>query len=193
MSVLRVYLAGPEVFLPDATSALAAKQKLCARHGFEGMSPLENDPDAATLGSRETAMRISANCENLMRRCDLLIANLTPFRGPSADVGTVYELGFARALGLPVFGYTNVAGELGERTRREFGSQIRPRPSGELEDQFHMAIENFGCEDNLMLIGALHGSGTTIVVNPTPLERRFIDLAGFEACLRLAADQKLRA
>ena len=57
-------------------------------------------------------MQISAGNEELIRSCRLLIANLTPFRGPSADVGTAYEIGFARALKLPVYAYSNVAGNL---------------------------------------------------------------------------------
>ena len=36
-------------------------------------------------------------------------ANLTPFRGPGADPGTVYELGYMAGRGKPCFGYTNDA------------------------------------------------------------------------------------
>jgi nucleoside 2-deoxyribosyltransferase len=42
---MRVYLAGPEVFLPDALAIAAAKKRLCAAHGLEGVFPL--DPAAA--------------------------------------------------------------------------------------------------------------------------------------------------
>ena len=42
-----------------------------------------------------------------MRSCDAAVANLTPFRGVSADAGTAFEVGFMRALGRPVLGYTN--------------------------------------------------------------------------------------
>ena len=31
-----------------------------------------------------------------MQGCDAMIVNLTPFRGPSADVGSAYEMGFMR-------------------------------------------------------------------------------------------------
>ena len=41
-----------------------------------------------------------------MHSCDALVANLTPFRGVSADAGTAFEVGFMRALGRPVLGYT---------------------------------------------------------------------------------------
>jgi nucleoside 2-deoxyribosyltransferase len=187
MSELRIYLAGPDVFLPDPGAFGDAKIKLCAAYGFIGVSPFDNEIDISGLPKIEATLRISAANEEMMRSCQLLIANLTPFRGPSADVGTAYELGFARALGLPVFGYTNVADTYLERTRQALGDQVRRRASGQPEDGFHMAIENFDCTDNLMLVGAVHGSGATIVANPTPPERRFTDLAGFETCLKLAA------
>ena len=34
-----------------------------------------------------------------MDAADAIIANLTPFRGPSADAGTVYELGYMAGRG----------------------------------------------------------------------------------------------
>jgi nucleoside 2-deoxyribosyltransferase len=41
--------------------------------------------------------RIASHNEALIRSYDVIIANLTPFRRPSADAGTVYEVGFMRA------------------------------------------------------------------------------------------------
>ena len=37
----RIYLAGPEVFLPDARVIGEAKARLCAAAGFEGIFPLD--------------------------------------------------------------------------------------------------------------------------------------------------------
>ena len=52
---------------------------------------------------------------------DLVIANMTPFRGPSMDVGTAVELGYSFARGLPVFGYTNIVDDYEARVRRRMG------------------------------------------------------------------------
>ena len=41
----RVYLAGPDVFLPDALAVGEAKKRLCADHGLEGVFPLDNPID----------------------------------------------------------------------------------------------------------------------------------------------------
>jgi nucleoside 2-deoxyribosyltransferase len=188
MSGPRIYLAGPDVFLPGARALAEAKQALCRTHGFVGISPVDNELDVTRLGKHDTALAIALANEKAIRNCHLLIANLTPFRGPSADVGTVYELGFARALGLPVFGYTNVGENLLERVRQDPGT-VRQRASGEFEDADGMAIEDFDCFDNLMLAGALT-DGPEIVVTSTPRAQRFSDLRGFEACLQLAARQR---
>jgi nucleoside 2-deoxyribosyltransferase len=189
MRALRVYLAGPDVFLPDPHSLAAAKKRRCAAYGFMGVSPVDNEIDLSALSKRDAGLRISAANEDMIRSCQLLIANLTPFRSPSADVGTAYELGFARAVGLPVFGYTNVAGTLLDRMRRQGGVHVRTRASGQLEDMDHMVIEDFDLTDNLMLVGAVCSSGTEVVVTPTPAGCRFTNLAGFETCLQLAARQ----
>ena len=42
-----------------------------------------------------------------MIAADAIIANLTPFRGPSADAGTVYELGYMAGRGKLCLGYCN--------------------------------------------------------------------------------------
>jgi nucleoside 2-deoxyribosyltransferase len=187
----RVYLAGPDVFLRNPEVIAEAKQKLCENLGFTAVSPSDNVIDIRGLAPREAAFKISEANEEMIRGCNLVVANLTPFRGPSADVGTVFELGFARGLGLPVFAYTNVADSLLERTRELLGDQVRERASapGRFEDHNGMAIESFGLADNLMLEGAVRASGAELIICPTPHAKRFTDLSGFDLCLRQAAVQ----
>ena len=96
----RVYLAGPEVFFPDTVEQGAEKKRLCAEDGFEGVYPLDNIIDGVEhLPRQELARRISHGNERLIRSCDLLIANCTPFRSIAMDVGTSFEIGFMQALG----------------------------------------------------------------------------------------------
>jgi nucleoside 2-deoxyribosyltransferase len=189
MSAPRVYLAGPDVFLPNAVLIAEAKRNICAKYGLIGVSPTDNEIGIGGLPKREAALRISAANEEMIRSCQLLIANLTPFRGPSADVGTAYELGFALALGMPVFGYTNEGGNLVERTRRYLGSEFKQSGPDQFEDPYGMVVENFDSVDNLMLVGAVHASGTEILVHPAPQKRRFTDLAGFEICVQHAGQK----
>src|SRR4051794_28885049 len=100
-----VYLAGPEVFLPDAVEVGRRKQALCAAHGFAGLYPLDNEI-STTSAERTDKLIYDAN-KAMMERADFCIFNLTPFRGPGADVGTVFELGLMVGLGKKVFAYTN--------------------------------------------------------------------------------------
>ncbi len=43
----KIYLAGPDVFLPDAVDIGRRKVQLCARHGLAGLYPLDNAIDIA--------------------------------------------------------------------------------------------------------------------------------------------------
>src|SRR5664279_2683808 len=105
----KVYLAGPDVFLPDAADWFARKQAICAAYQFTGISPLDDLPDQpADWSTLPEWRRIALRNEAHIRRCAAIIANLTPFRGPSADAGTIYEVGYARGIGLKVFGYATV-------------------------------------------------------------------------------------
>lgn len=186
----RIYLAGPEVFLREAAEIYARKREICQRHGFAGVSPLDTNLDLAGLAPAKAGWQISRANEESMRRCDLLIANLTPFRSPSADPGTAYELGFFRALGKPVLGYTNVSGTLWQRTRDQLaiGDRLRNGHSERgLEDDGGYLIENFGMVDNLMLDGAILSSGFEIVQIEVEATEAATDLRGFERCVELAA------
>lgn len=179
MSNPRIYLAGPEVFLPDAMAVAHAKQDLCSAHGFEGVFPLDANLDLTGLAKVEAARAISAANEGLMRGCDLLIANLTPFRGVSTDAGTAFEVGFMRALGRPVLGYTNVVADYRARSEQYRGAA----PGLPDADGPDVQIEDFDGVENLMIEAAIQASGGTIVRRAVPPGQEMRDLAAFEACL----------
>jgi len=186
MTTPKVYLAGPEVFLAEAVAAGLAKKSLCTRYGFRGVFPLDAQLDLHGLSPAEQALRISRANEQLIRDCQFVVANLTPFRGPSADAGTAYEMGVASALGIPVFAYTNSGDDFAVRSVRA-SANTRMRSDGTREDERGMLIEDFGLADNLMLIGAIEFSGGTLVSRRVPPERQFHDLEAFEDCLRAAS------
>jgi nucleoside 2-deoxyribosyltransferase len=184
---MRVYLAGPDVFLPNPIARGAALKAICLRHGLIGMFPLdelENEPrNWATLPE---ARRIALRNEAHIGRCDALIANLTPFRGPSSDVGTVFELGYMRALARPVFGWSNSADRFHARTRAYVRATCGP--DGVWRDSAGLALEDFGLHDNLMIDGAIAASGGALVAGDVPQERRWDDLSIFERCVIAAAE-----
>ena len=179
----RIYLAGPEVFLPDALVMGARKAAMCTAHALEGVFPLDAQLGLAGLAKPEQARRISEANEGLMRSCAALIANLTPFRGVSMDSGTAFEVGFMRALRRPVLGYTNVTADY--RTRAEI-YRSGPPPLPEF-DYPQAEIEDFDGAENLMIEVAILASGGTVVRTAVPPGEEMRDLAGFEACLAQAA------
>lgn len=175
---MRIYLAGPEVFLPDPAAIGAAKKAVCARHGLNGIFPL--DTPAPAPGGPPDWRRIHAACEMHMRGCDALVANLTPFRGVGADPGTAFELGYFSALGRPVFGYTHRPGDHRDRVDARWdGSAWR--------DAEGLEVEDFGLADNLMLEGAIAASGGTLLRATEPLG--WTDLSLFETCIRALRDR----
>lgn len=184
---MRVYLAGPDVFLPDPVARGAAMKAICSAHGLEGVFPLdpvEGEPDA--WQALPPARRIALQNEAHIRGVQAVIVNLTPFRGPSADVGTVFELGFARALGLPVFAWSNDPRRFRERTLAWLGSAALPDGRGSWRDADGMAVEAFGCVDNLMIDGAIAASGGDVVFGAVSVTS-WQDLTAFACCAALVA------
>ncbi|HEU0147499.1 MAG TPA: nucleoside 2-deoxyribosyltransferase [Bradyrhizobium sp.] len=182
---MKVYLAGPDVFLPDAIEVGRRKVELCARHGLTGLYPLDNTVE---LTSATASLEIFRGNQAMMDAADAIIANLTPFRGPGADAGTVYELGYMVGRGKPCFGYCNDPAIYADRVRRL--TEVRTE-NGRLVDSEGLTIEDFGLPDNLMMIHALELHGAPLV---TPRERPadiWHDLAAFEACMKLAAERRL--
>jgi len=178
----RVYLAGPEVFLPDAMAIGRAKADFARAAGFEGLFPLDQQLGLEGLPRLEQARRIALANEALMRSADLLIANLTPFRGVSMDCGTAFEVGFMRALGRPVLGYTNVAGDY---RRRAEAFRARGIAAGD-GDKPGVEIEDFGMAENLMIAVAILESGGSIVEGKAPAGDEIASLEAFQGALEEA-------
>jgi nucleoside 2-deoxyribosyltransferase len=184
----RAYLAGPDVFLPSPERWAETKKALCRRYGITGVTPLDalTDEPAAWAALPEWR-RIALRNEAHIRGADVVIANLTPFRGPSGDAGTVYELGFARALGLPVFGYTTVATPYLQRGLDWAGAAATICDEGHHRDGDGLLIEAFGLCDNLMIEAGIISSGGCLVLAHCAPAQRWQDLEAFERCLQAVA------
>src|SRR6202162_4557541 len=112
--MMKVYLAGPDVFLPDSVDIGRGKVELFARPGLTGLYPLDNTIDIA---ANDASLQIFRGNETMMIAADAIIANLTPFRGPGADAGTVYELGYMAGRGKLCLGYSNDPRSYADRVR----------------------------------------------------------------------------
>jgi nucleoside 2-deoxyribosyltransferase len=185
----KIYLAGPEVFVPEARALGEEKARLCAAAGFEGLFPLDTSLDLNGLSKAEQALRIYRADVGLMLACDAAIANLTPFRGVSMDCGTAYELGFMRALGRLVFGYSNAADDYVTRA-----AAYRARATGLADaDRPDATIEDVGLAENLMIEIAIEESGGKLVRRAVQHGQEMTDLEGFKACLEQARQLLLSA
>lgn len=185
-----VYLAGPEVFLPDPIAAGISKKalinKLNQSQGWPfqliGLYPMDNEienfaPDYAT------GLKIYyANIE-LMDRADFITANMVRFRGPSMDVGTAFEMGYMAGLEKPIFAYydaepfygkSEIPGLYKDRVKAHY-----PVVDNAERDVHGQSIEDFKMADNLMMIGALQSGKGTIAYS-------------FEAAILQIADHLLK-
>jgi nucleoside 2-deoxyribosyltransferase len=170
-----VYLAGPEVFLLQATELGEKKKQICLAYNLDARFPLDKQPRTTTALPKDKAMGIFATCMKMMSECDLVIANMTPFRGVSMDVGTAVEIGYMHALGKPVFGYTNVTDDYADRVR------AAALAAGE-------EVEDFGFADNLMCECPVLYGGTDVVRWSVGGDGDVLTaLGGFEKCVRRAA------
>jgi nucleoside 2-deoxyribosyltransferase len=177
----KIYLAGPDVFLPTPLEMGRRKKEICARYGLTGLFPLDNEIDPAAKGA---SLQIFRANEAMMKEADAVIANLTPFRGPGADAGTVYELGYMAAGGKLCLGYSNDPALYADRVAR----LTAIKPCGDrLIDAEGLTVENFRLSDNLMMIHALELYGYPLVVPLMAPADIWRDLTSFETCVKLVA------
>lgn len=180
---MKVYLAGPDVFLPNAAEIATRKKEICRRYELIGLFPLDNE--IATTGKNRGALarEIYRGNTRMMDEADAIIANLTPFRSPSADVGTVFELGYMAARGKICFGYSNDL--RGYHTRIEATAGLkRDVATGRPRDTAGFFIEDFELPDNLMIVETLAQAGHALIIPDSEPEDLWHDLSTFEICAR---------
>lgn len=191
--ILKLYLAGPEIFLPTARETLDAKAAMTRAYGFEPICPgdvtIEPAPTRHGFG-----LKISGVDEDMMNRADGVIANLTPFRGIAADVGTAFELGYMCAQGKLVAAYTNMTANHFARTRDFYAGDIREGADGRKRGPDGLSLEDFDMIENLMLHGGIERRGGHIAVHDAAADALYTDLTAFEECLAvLAKSQTVKA
>lgn len=136
-----IYLAGPEVFRPDALAEGERLKALCSEAGLAGLYPLDGAPPEG-----ETAVAIRTRCIAGIERAHALVANISPFRGAHMDPGTAWEIGYAQARGKPVYLWSADTRSMRERVPATHG------PNGWRDGDGHL-VEDFGQTENLMICG----------------------------------------
>ncbi len=126
----KVYLAGWDVFRPNAKAVGKKLKELCEKHGFIGLYPLDNEcesPDKIYNGNIA-----------LINKADYVIANINTFRGFEPDSGTAFEIGYATAKGKTIIAYTD---------------ESRPMKEWVIDNDGY-TVEDFGYPVNLMIASA---------------------------------------
>jgi nucleoside 2-deoxyribosyltransferase len=195
----QLYLAGPEVFLPDALAHAATQRALCEQYGFTPLHPVDNGlPDAApsvaallrlydavrlyrtdprpaltALPSEDMrrAMQIYLGNIRYVRECDIVVANCNAFRGALVDDGTAYELGLGNGLGKPTYGYIAAALPVIHNVLQRYPCTMQA-DGVPIDQDGYLVLDNFGNAVNLMLECGMLLSGGRLVEG------------GFEDCLR---------
>lgn len=116
----KIYLAGPDVFKSNAKKHLDELKALCAKYGYEGLSPLDNVPMKSSEPSMVAASIYVANLA-MIDSADIVMANLNDWQG-EPDSGTSFEVGYARAKGKEIWTYRDEAAGLCEW--EEFGGPV---------------------------------------------------------------------
>lgn len=153
----KIYLAGPDVFRPNAEEHFEKMKVLCIKYGFIGVSPFDGEPISdIEIGSSEHSKEIYIKNIKKVVECDIIIANLIPFRGACVDDGTAFEIGCGAVLGKKIYGYTPYYGFTLEDITIE---------KCNLQDQKQFTeIEDFqGNHVNLMMNEAIRESGGVIL------------------------------
>ncbi|WP_166263525.1 nucleoside 2-deoxyribosyltransferase [Marinobacter caseinilyticus] len=170
----RIYLAGPEVFFShdEHRAIVTEKKRLLDEFGLVGVDPLDTALAFTAQDSKQArGFRIYRANRELMDGCDAVIANLTPFRGISADPGTVFEVGYMIGQGKPAIGFT-----LDDRN-------YQARAGATPNDAQGYAIEDFELSDNLMIECGITESGGRVFTAQGGTEHRYFTSELFQRCV----------
>lgn len=183
----KVYLAGPDVFFRNASEVMRIKGEMALEFNFDPSTLAEDNLNPEGLSAYEFGIEIGLMNERKMDECDFIIANLTPFRGISADVGTAFEVGYMRAQGKPVFAYSNSGRDYYTRLHEDFyNSETFEEVDGVVRGSDGLMVENHGMVDNLMLDTAADKSGGLFLNQTAQSDDLLGDLAAYRSCLEKA-------
>lgn len=153
----KIYLAGPDVFRADPASFFEQTKSLVLQYGFIGIPPLDSgvELEDAEVNTAQGAYKIFIANIHLINQCDVVFANLTPFRGPSIDDGTAFEIGYAFSKGKTIYGYRqDIDKTLKQLTEESFHEYL---------DEEYPVIEDFKLGSNLMIEQSIVMSGGKVL------------------------------
>lgn len=143
---MKAYLSAPDVFMRNESEIGEEKKKICEHYGIQGVFPTEN-LDMEYVLSQEPLYMSKMMYEGnkiLIKQCDMILANISPFRGWSMDCGVAHEIGCFDAQEKPIFIYANTNLSLADRVGKQEDGYC---------DQGYL-VEDFNEIENLMIMRA---------------------------------------
>jgi len=152
---MKIYLAGPGVFFDDAAAWGKRLQLACSNLDLTGLFPLDGQIPSGLRDKNAQRRWIFANNCALIRQCDAVFADVRAFRSDSEpDSGTAFEIGFAHALGKPVWLWLPDC----PPSSTQIIARVACAQHGEnWIDAEGLLVEDFGAPLNLMLWDAASG------------------------------------
>jgi len=149
---MKIYFAGPDVLRKYDQGWFDFIASICENYNVEPILPIDNGYQGEKVVKHEEIYEINLAKINM---ADCIVANLQPFRGPSADPGVCVEVGYARALNKKVYGHYNgyLPGEYIDRVNEYLQKVYHDRPEW-LRSELYPKIEDFNIMDNLMIINS---------------------------------------
>ncbi len=150
---LSIYIAGPDVFASDDLEMGKVKVEICEKYGFNGLYPsflLPEDLFSGKYGPDYVGEVVNDRCLSGIKKAEIILGNMTPFRGREMDSGTAFEMGYAKALDKIIYGYSMDNRTYIERMQQDEGGVIIDA-RGTSRDKAGYAIEDVNEGENSMI------------------------------------------
>jgi nucleoside 2-deoxyribosyltransferase len=174
----RVYLAGPMVFDADPLRIFRRMKAICEECGVVGVAPLDNQIGLEGLPPGKPLLKAIVRADiGLMDTVEAAVFCLDGFRrGPEMDPGTAFEVGYMKALGKPMAGWTRDVRSYPERVaaffRDTYGANLATAAagavggtSGLLRDPDGVLVHSEGCAQNAMVHVGIELAGGVVVAD----------------------------
>lgn len=149
------------VFDPDPPAIFARMKAICAECGVQGVAPLDGQIGLEGLPPGVALLEAIVRADiGLMESADAGVFCLDSFRrGTEMDAGTAFEVGYMKALGKPLAGWTRDVRTYPERVATFFGggglvaadAGAVGGTSGLLRDPDGVLVHSEGCAQNAMV------------------------------------------
>lgn len=137
------------MFFHDAPVVFEKAVAYAKKLGLTPLSPFDAVPASHVKNDKNMAKKIYIGNIGLIDDCDVVVANLSSFRGSEPDSGTVFEIGYAIAKGKKVIAFIEQESQYHEKVSAV--TRVFMDGQGGCRDEQQRWVEDMGLSFNLML------------------------------------------